>query len=111
MKKQKQFILSLFIVATALLFFVFNQTSISASDATITITPALDNQSLYANLDGEWVYFDQELLSPQEAGLALNQGLGKPVKLPAAFKDHSEHHNNFGTYAVYLKLPRQYISK
>lgn len=43
MKKQKQFILGLFIVATALIFFMFNQTSVSANDATITITPVLDN--------------------------------------------------------------------
>lgn len=66
-------------------------------------------KDLYTDLDGEWHFFEEELLSPDEVNAKLNNGMGKVVTLPESFEAQTGNVNSFGTYSAKIKVPKESI--
>lgn len=89
--------------------------SVSANDIYTPRGLDINNQSpmkeFYTNLDGEWTFFEQELLTPDEVKNRLKNGMGKSVSLPSSFKTDTGDVNSYGTYGVAIKIPKEYIGE
>ncbi|WP_218029684.1 hypothetical protein, partial [Sporosarcina luteola] len=69
------------------------------------------SKDLYTNLDGEWDFFEKELLTPDEVEVRLRNGMGKGVTLPDSFQAQTGDINSFGTYSTTIKIPDAYVGK
>ncbi len=65
----------------------------------------------YTDLNGEWQFFEGELLTPGQAKERLNRGMGKTVSIPGSFADQTGDINSFGTYRTRIKIPEEYIGE
>ena len=83
---------------------------VSAQSITeLPLTP--HKQKFYVDLDGEWTFFHEQLLTPAEIrnDVALSGGI--KVHLPDSFEKQTNLKNTYGTYATYLTIPDQYINQ
>lgn len=60
------------------------------------------------NLDGEWIFFEKELLTPNEVKEQLSKKQGKAVLIPSSFQKQTGDINTYGTYSRMVKIPEQY---
>ena len=66
-----------------------------------------DDQQLkefYTDLDGEWHFFEKELLTPSEVEEHLRNRLGRVVSLPSSFESQTGDINSFGTYLSLIHI-------
>jgi len=76
---------------------------------TIVIDEAEGNE-LYLELDGEWAFYEKELLiAPQLTEAQLKSG--EVLELPDSFAAHTDNKNNYGSYMVNIELPEQLLGK
>lgn len=79
--------------------------------------PALLNLSsgfeheFYADLDGEWFFFEKKLLSPTDVYHYIIRDQTSTVHIPSSFNKQSGATDTFGTYATRIKIPEQYIGR
>ncbi|MFD1205052.1 MULTISPECIES: ATP-binding protein [Sporosarcina] len=71
----------------------------------------LHSKVFYTDLDGEWYFFEKELLSPGQVKKKMNEGKGKIVSLPDSFQAQTGNVNSFGTYSATIKIPKDLIGK
>lgn len=83
------------------------------SHATVLIN--LDNdkhaKEFYTDLDGDWNFFEQHLITPDEVVDYLTMGQGRIVSLPDSFENQTGDINSFGTYSTTIKIPKEYRGK
>lgn len=65
----------------------------------------------YTDLDGEWYFFEKDLLTPDEVKEQLRNGMGEIVTLPNSFLAQTGDINSFGTYSTRIKIPKEYIGE
>lgn len=69
------------------------------------------SDEFYEKLDGEWVWFEEQLLFPNEINNRIMNGEGKKVILPSSFQEQSGKKNSYATYSTILKIPKKYLGK
>src|SRR5690625_2782142 len=65
----------------------------------------------YTDLDGEWMFFEQALLTPNEVEAQMGNRLGKVVMIPNSFESQTGEINSFGTYHTKVKIPKEYVGE
>ena len=102
-------------IATLLLTAVIDDSSILAEQSDSPRLFDLSDKSqlkeFYTDLDGEWDFFEKELLTPDEVKEQLSQGMGKVVSLPSSFEAQTGEINSFGTYSTTIKIPEEYVGE
>lgn len=68
-------------------------------------------QGFYEKLDGEWQFFEKELLTPLEVSSALHKGKYETVTLPSSFEAQTGAVNTYGTYSTKILIPEQFVGK
>lgn len=69
------------------------------------------SDGLYEDLDGEWHFFEKQLLSPNEVRNGIKQNSSHIISIPTAFKSHTGDINSYGTYSTTIKIPDAYIGE
>src|SRR5690625_2943000 len=102
-------------IITLFMMIVINDLSISAEHSALSESFDFSEQSyskeFYTNLDGEWNFFEKELLIPSEVEEQLRNETAKVVTLPSSFKTQTGEVNTYGTYSTSIKIPKEYIGK
>src|SRR5690625_4280308 len=102
---QKRYVLAF--ITILVMHFMFLIPGVSAKQIDLNVLLHLNNEKkskeFYTDLDGEWVFFEQELLTPNEVEAQIRNHLGKIVMLPSSFESQTGDINSFGTYHVQLK--------
>ena len=65
------------------------------------------SNGFYVDLDGEWEFFEKELLTPEE----VSNEKGRIVSLPDSFAAQIGEINSFGTYSTTIKIPQEYVGE
>lgn len=107
-----------YVLACIAVLFIINAIigqSISAKQLDSTSLIDARNQphakDFYVDLNGEWYFFEKELLTPNEIKAHLSSGIGEVVTLPDSFHTHTGVLNSFGTYSTTIKIPEQYVGE
>lgn len=94
---------------------VINDLSISAEHSALSESFDFSEQSyskeFYTNLDGEWNFFEKELLLPSDDRERLRNEAASKVTLPSSFESQTGEVNTYGTYSASIKIPKEYIGK
>lgn len=102
-------------IAILFLMMGFGSASVSAEQPDslqmLDFEDELNSKTFYTALDGEWSFFDKELLSPEEVKARGRSGTGRTVSLPSSFQTQTGEVNSFGTYSVMVKIPEEYVGK
>ena len=102
-------------IAISLMIITIETPSISAEQieppSLFEINDDQQSKEFYINLDGEWIFFEQALLTPQEVKGQLRNGMGRAVSLPSSFKTQTGEINSFGTYSTTIKIPEEYVGE
>jgi len=69
------------------------------------------SNDFYTSLDGQWYFFEKELLTPNVAKAQISHGMGEVVSLPNSFQAQMGGINSFGTYTTTIKIPKEYIGE
>src|SRR5699024_3346814 len=77
----------------------------------IEINENQQSSEFYTDLDGEWYFFEKELLTPSEVEEQLSQNQGRTVTLPSSFETQTGDVNSFGTYSIKIKIPKEYVGE
>jgi len=77
----------------------------------LDVSNQVDSKKFYMNLDGEWRFFEELLLTPDEVGEDISNELGRMVFLPSSFETQTGKKNSFGTYSTNIKIPKHYVGK
>lgn len=64
----------------------------------------------YEKLDGEWIWFEEKILNPNEIS-KMTHSEGKKVSLPSSFESLSGKKNSYATYSTTVKIPKEYVGK
>lgn len=83
----------------------------SNASADLVIDTNDDSDSFYADLDGKWYFFSEELLNPKQVQEKMKKGEGEIVSIPNSFEKHNGKKNSYGTYSVKVKIPEKYIGE
>src|SRR5699024_9676559 len=67
----------------------------------------LEEKDEYTKLNGNWLFFEGELLVEPEESTEH----GVQVHIPSDFLSHTDYKNNYGTYITSLRLPEHLIGK
>lgn len=94
-----------------LIYILFPALTLGAEIPTIEIKGSNENTQFYHHLDGDWIFFPEKLLSPQEIRDALQEDSGEIVTLPSSFEEQSGKINTFGTYVTTVTIPEEYIGE
>lgn len=70
-----------------------------------------DAAEFYTSLDGEWFYFEEQLLQPTEVYSFILRDYARTVQLPSSFKEQGGISNTYGTYATRVKIPRALVGR
>ena len=118
LKKERPLIITLsIIILAALLYVIFTLNKLTMSNTSLNI-PAekgvleLTNWDFdkdgYTSLDGEWEFYWQQLLTPED--LVTGSFIPSYMKMPMAWNKYNKHYNSNGyaTYALTLKLNPKY---
>lgn len=118
MKKGNNFTLvkyTIFIISTMtiLFFFIFLSSGVSVygySNLPTIVIDEPENGDLYLELDGEWAFYEEELLLAPK--LTKNQlKSSELLKLPDSFASHTKNKNNYGSYMVNIQLPEKLVGQ
>src|SRR5690625_6290139 len=94
---------------------VINDNSISAEQSgpsnAFDFSDIQESEAFYTDLDGEWNFFEQELLTPAEMKEQLDREPGNVVSIPSSFKTLTGEVNSFGTYSTTIIIPENYIGE
>ncbi len=71
----------------------------------------LQERGFYTELDGEWIFFEKMLLTPNEVTEQLSKKKGIVVSLPSSFQTQTGDINSFGTYSTTIKIPEKYVGE
>ncbi len=71
----------------------------------------LPSKEFYRDLDGNWHFFEQALLTPDEVQEQVRNGMGKMISLPSSFQAQTGDVNSFGTYSATIKVPEEYVGE
>jgi len=81
------------------------------SSSLIDISDQTHTKDFYVSLDGEWYFFEKELLTSEEVKAHISNGMGDVVTLPDSFHTYTGANNSFGTYSTTIKIPEQYVGE
>src|SRR5690625_5133335 len=102
-------------IATLLMIIMLGNHKIFAKQAEplgiIEINESQQSSEFYTNLDGEWHFFEKELLTPSEVEVQLRTGNGKVISLPSSFEAQTGDVNSFGTYSTKIKIPENFVGE
>lgn len=71
----------------------------------------LDTEPLYTKLNGTWVFLHEQLLTDNEASLAINRGEGQIVSVPIEFNEFLNETNTYGTFVKTVTIPAHYKNR
>lgn len=66
------------------------------------------NGKFYTKLDGEWLFYEKELLIPEQFE---HDSLGKRVTIPTDFKTITGEVNDYGTFVVNVKISEKLVGE
>ncbi|WPK13782.1 ATP-binding protein [Lysinibacillus louembei] len=95
-----------FFILSFLSLFVLGEKAF-ASETTIIDISKVESDTFYTNLNGNWTFFEQALLMPNE----VNGRKGTTVSIPSSFLNQTGDVNTFGTYTTTIKIPERYIGQ
>jgi len=98
-------------IAFVLMMTIINPPNISAESVLLHVSDNQQSKEFYIDLDGEWNFFEQELLTPNEANEELLAGKSSIVSLPTSFETQTGEINSFGTYSTRIKIPKEYVGE
>src|SRR5690625_4162256 len=75
----------------------------------INLSHVSSSKEFYEKLDGEWLFFEQQLLNPEDINFRLLEG--KKVTIPDSFEVHTGDVNTYGTYQAKVKIPSSYVGE
>lgn len=110
---QKRHVIA-FIVILLLITITGQSTAIathSDSQSLFDFSNQQQSKEFYTDLDGEWYFFEKELLTPDEVKGQLKNGKGNLVSIPSSFEAQTGEVNLFGTYSTTIKIPEKYIGE
>lgn len=68
-------------------------------------------EDFYITLDGDWNYFEKEIVSPSEVENRLRGERGRVVELPSSFEEQMGDVNAHATYSKTIQIPEEYIGE
>src|SRR5690625_5196516 len=98
-------------IAFVLMMTIINPPNISAESVLLDVSDDQQSKGFYIDLDGEWNFFEQELLTPNEVKEENQAGKSSIVSLPASFETQTGDVNSFGTYRTRIKIPKEYVGE
>src|SRR5690554_3295876 len=102
-------------IAILFMMIMIGSSEISAEQARhsrdIEINVDQQSKEFYTDLDGEWQFFEKELLTPNEIEEQLTKRQGREVTLPSSFETQTGEINSFGTYSTKIKIPEKYVGE
>jgi len=102
-------------IATLLLIFEIDYSSVLAkqsdSSSSIDFSDQEQSKEFYTDLDGDWNFFDKELLTPDEVKGQVRKGRNNIVSLPDSFEAQTGEINSFGTYSTTINVPEEYVGE
>ena len=102
-------------IAILLMSIMIGTPSISAEQmeplGVFDINDKQQSKEFYTNLDGEWIFFEKEVLTPDEVKNRYKNDLGRVVQIPGSFETQTGEINSFGTYATTIKIPEEYVGE
>lgn len=114
--KNKSFKINKFIVVLALSFFLLIVSMLSVTNVhgkgslpEITLSTS-DNDEFYDSLDGEWLFFEEQLLLLSDLTDRVVQQ-GRIINLPTDFASHTENKNSYGTFMATISLPASMVGE
>lgn len=108
--KMNKFTAALAVFILSCLTFLLAITNVHAEESLPELTLDSTDEDLYVNLDGEWLFFEEQLLSFSD----LKDDLiaqGNKIKLPSDFASHTDNKNSYGTYVANVLLPERLVGK
>ncbi len=98
-------------IVIILMMTIINPPSISAESVLFDVSDDQQSKGFYIDLDGEWSFFEHELLPPNEVNEELLAGKSSIVSLPTSFETQTGDINSFGTYRTRIKIPKEYVGE
>lgn len=106
--------LHILVMFTILMTLIIGNSRISADEVQPSILFDFSSEQLnvfYTPLNGDWIFFEKQLLTPSEMENQIERGNGNVVSLPSSFQTQTGDINTFGTYGTKVKIPKQYIGE
>lgn len=69
------------------------------------------DEDFYLRIDGEWMFFEKQLLSPNQLDSLTNDSERKLVSIPIDFHSITGEKNTFGTFVVLVTIPENYVGE
>src|SRR5690625_4236166 len=98
-------------IAFVLMMTIINPPNTSAESVLLDVSDDQQSKGFYIDLDGEWNFFEHELLTPDEVKEENQAGKSSIVSLPASFETQTGDVNSFGTYRTTIKIPKEYVGE
>lgn len=97
------------ILFTVIQLMTSNTTHAKSTMPTISLE-SYDEEEFYLDLDGEWLFFEEELLLHTDLTEQMMKK-GQVLQVPTDFASHMGRENSYGTYIVNVRLPEGLIGK
>ncbi len=113
----KQFckLISFVLLIFMIIHLIIPKSFIHAEQATPAINVDLgeeaDPKEFYVALDGEWLFFAEELLTPADLEAVRSDEAPQVVSIPGSFEDHMDEVNAYGTYMTTVEIPEQFVGE
>jgi len=71
----------------------------------------VEETDFYQPLDGEWFFFEDQLLLPTQVYNYILRDYAETVQLPSSFKKLTGETSGYGTFATRVKIPEAYVGR
>jgi len=71
----------------------------------------VEETDFYQPLDGEWFFFEDQLLLPTQVYNHILRDYAETVQLPSSFKKLTGKTSGYGTFATRVKIPEAYVGR
>lgn len=78
---------------------------------TLNVQMDKNAKEFYDDLNGDWLFFPEQFISPDKITESLNENNHKVVSIPDSFERHTGKINTFGTYTTTVKIPEKHVDE
>lgn len=93
------------------IFFLFQPIGYYNGNAKVILKDNTDEDLLYSSLDGDWYFFQEQLLTPPDVRTKIKFKDFNEVSIPNSFEKLTGKKNSFGTFALEVSVPKKYIGE
>lgn len=111
MSSRKTLWLVLPVIILAFISLKINIVTANQSQNTFEINDQYINDDFYISLDGDWYFFHEQLLSVDDVHREIKKEKIDKVPVPSSFKEYTGEINTYGTYAIEVEIPVEYIGQ